>query len=77
MIEATNAQYRAFSCPRIVAKNFRTNANTDCPRTSVAPLARENKKSAVFLAIDVALVHEVNASTSGAGSEKGIARNRR
>src|SRR5437868_3865325 len=71
MIEATNAQYR------IVAKNFRTNADTDCPRTSVAPLARENKKSATLLAMDVAFVHEVNAATSGTGIEEGIARNRR
>jgi len=27
--------------------------------------------------MDIALVHKVNASTSGAGNEEGIARNRR
>ena len=39
--------------------------------------ARGRRKSATFLAMDIALVHKVNASTSGAGNEEGIARNRR
>src|SRR5205814_6936816 len=54
--------------------------SSDCSGTSVAPAsstATGNRKSAAFLAMDVALVHEVNGSTSVAGSDKGIARNRR
>ena len=79
-VTASASPVSAFRSKRADKRFFAKIEETEVGEISIldSPIsARGRRKSAAFLAMDVALVHEVNASTPGAGSGESIARNRR